>query len=230
MNDYSHCFTHYNSYLLPTSQTSYTSFSTQKKKHMTLFYPLLPSQSLYIFFLSVVAVVALSFLRKFEIDMSEGNMFAADCIVLCCCCQCLILQILIVLILKLPNKLVKKTKEYAKKFKARRRKTKTTRIMNTSVKSSVEIINKEDVYSLGNSFDSISISLDSLQFGSMDEIVKVLEELSGRGEFAFGSFWNGGDLSASQRLRSCPAEIDYGDVGIRLIELFGSASFSLPKN
>jgi len=51
----------------------------------------------------------------------DMNMLAADCVVICCCCQCLILQIVIFVLFKLPYKLVRKTREYARK-KLRQRK------------------------------------------------------------------------------------------------------------
>ncbi|PIN25929.1 hypothetical protein CDL12_01343 [Handroanthus impetiginosus] len=147
--------------------------------------------------------------------MEDRNMLAADCIVISCCCQCMILQILIFILLKLPHKLLKKTKEYAKKFKARKRGTKIVQIELTRY-------NEDSFRSLGNSF-RIEINdflLDeSLHFGCcMDEIESVLEEFSDRGEFAFGSFW-GGEVSLSRRFNSCIQEdrFDYDNRGCRMI-------------
>ncbi|KAI3467164.1 hypothetical protein Pfo_023827 [Paulownia fortunei] len=155
--------------------------------------------------------------------MDDRSMLAADCIVICCCCQCMILQILIFILLKLPHKLLKKTKEYAKKFRARKKGTKIVQIEMTRYED-------DSFRSLGNSF-RIDIKdfclVESLQFGCcMDEIESVLEDFSSRGEFAFGSFW-GGEASSSRSFRSClkeEEELDYDDVRYRLMELFGAAN------
>lgn len=65
---------------------------------------------------------------------------------------------------------------------------------------------------------------DNHGFGCcMDEVEKVLEEFSLRGEFAFGSFWNG-EIPARFPPSSCMAnkEIDYDVVHCHLIQIFGS--------
>ncbi|GFQ01733.1 hypothetical protein PHJA_002317200 [Phtheirospermum japonicum] len=61
----------------------------------------------------------------------------------------------------------------------------------------------------------------------MDEIERVLGDFSGRGEFAFGSFW-GAEVSSSRSFRSCCKEdvIDYDDVRYRLMDLFGDVKFA----
>lgn len=147
--------------------------------------------------------------------MEDGEMLAADCIVICCCCQCLLLQIFVFILLKLPQKLLRKTKAYAKKFKARwRASTKVMRIEMTRYE-------QDSFRSLGNSF-RIDIHdfflVESLQLSSMNEVESVLEELSSRGEFAFGSFWGVAEA------QSCPEEIDYDSIGFHLMELFGSSA------
>ncbi|KAG8639055.1 hypothetical protein MANES_14G095101v8 [Manihot esculenta] len=47
--------------------------------------------------------------------MEDCNILAADCVVISCCCQCLILKIIIFILLKLPYKIIRKTREYTKK-------------------------------------------------------------------------------------------------------------------
>lgn len=147
--------------------------------------------------------------------MEDGNVLAADCIVLCCCCQCMILQILIFILLKLPHKLLRKTKQYAKRFRARKRGTKTKQIEMPKT--------AEDIFSSVGMDDFCLV--ESFPFGAcMSEIESVLDDFSRRGEF--GSFW-GAEVSSSTSFRSCfkDDQLDYGVVGYRLMELFGDADY-----
>ncbi|XP_022881899.1 uncharacterized protein LOC111398954 [Olea europaea var. sylvestris] len=145
--------------------------------------------------------------------MEDPNMLAADCIVITCCCQCMILQILVFVLLKLPCKLVKKTKEYTKRFRNQKRREKIVQI-------EIRRYGEDSFRSHGNSF---RIQTDkSLGFNCcMDEIDHVLEDFSNRGEFAFGSFW-GGEISR-RFSTSClnEEELDYEVVQCHLIEIFG---------
>ncbi|KAL2519175.1 hypothetical protein Adt_15422 [Abeliophyllum distichum] len=147
--------------------------------------------------------------------MEDPNMLAADCIVITCCCQCMILQILVFVLLKLPYKLVRKTKEYAKRFRNRKRREKIMQI-------EMSRYGEDSFRSHGNSF---RFQIETLGFNCcMDEIEKVLEDISNRGEFAFGSFW-GGEIS--RRLSSSclyEEELDYDVVQCHLIEIFGSVN------
>ncbi|KAK4430154.1 hypothetical protein Salat_1316100 [Sesamum alatum] len=156
--------------------------------------------------------------------MEDRNMLAADCIVICCCCECMILQILILILLKLPHKLVRKTKEYVKKLRARKRRTTVMQIELTRY-------DEDSFGSLSNSFRfdiQDSCLVESLEFGCcMNEIESVLEDFSSRGEFAFGSFW-GGEVSSARSLCSClkEEELDYDNLGYPLMELLGDANLS----
>ncbi|KAL1551208.1 hypothetical protein AAHA92_19078 [Salvia divinorum] len=148
--------------------------------------------------------------------MEDRNILAADCIVLCCCCQCMMLQILIFILLKLPHKLMRKTKKYAKKLRVRKRGTKIMQIEMPR--------NGEDSFRSHGG----SLRIESIRFGCcMAEIEHVLDDLSSRGEFAFGSFW-GGEVASDTSFPSCfnNDQIDYEVVGCRLMELFGTANFS----
>ncbi|KAL3631296.1 hypothetical protein CASFOL_024280 [Castilleja foliolosa] len=154
--------------------------------------------------------------------MDDTNMLAADCIVISCCCQCMILKVLIFVILKLPNKLFKKTMKYAKKFRtARDKKTdiETMRYDRDSFWDKSFRIDIDDFY--------LAESNDRFGRCCMDEIERVLGDYSGRGEFAFGSFW-GAEVSSSRSFQSCCKEdvIDYDDVRYRLMDLFGNVKFS----
>ncbi|XP_052186087.1 uncharacterized protein LOC127797322 [Diospyros lotus] len=118
--------------------------------------------------------------------MEDPNMLAADCIVISCCCQCLVLQIIIIL-LKLPSKLARKTSRYAKKKLCRRRRK-------------VTIEKKMDEY--GDEYqEEEGFDVNEWQGCGgcccMEEVEKVLEELSQKGRFAFGSFWCGEELESS---------------------------------
>ncbi|GMI99966.1 hypothetical protein HRI_003665900 [Hibiscus trionum] len=135
--------------------------------------------------------------------MEDCNTLVADCLVICCCSQCLILQIIVFVFLELPRKLIRKTKRYAKKKllighrRRGRRRTEEGKVMIEleMVKGGVF---GDDVRVVANSCNCMSMNLDLAQAGAaqygvryccMQEVEKVLEELSRKGEFAFGSFW-----------------------------------------
>lgn len=110
-------------------------------------------------------------------------MLGADCVVISCCCQCLLLQILVFLMLKLPWKLIRKTREYAKK-KLRQRK-------GNDDKMKIESGCYEDVLVRIDHEGEMAVR-DGEGFdcgGCMDEVEKMMEELYQKGEFGFGSFW-----------------------------------------
>ncbi|KAL2334202.1 hypothetical protein Fmac_015415 [Flemingia macrophylla] len=112
--------------------------------------------------------------------MEDWSLLGADCVVISCCCQCLILQILVFVLLKLPCKLVKKTRDYAKK-KLRRRKGNFHREMGSYNDVVVRVQER-----------SIRVQAEmALKEGHncMDEVEKVMKEFYEKGEFAFGSFW-----------------------------------------
>ncbi|EOY02198.1 hypothetical protein QUC31_013388 [Theobroma cacao] len=122
--------------------------------------------------------------------MEDCNMLVADCIVICCCSQCLILQMVIFVLLKLPCKLIRKTKGYAKKKLGRGRKgrTRTERVKGGFHDEAVEIHRSsirieilEGLACTGGEGHGFRCCIE--------EAEKVLEELSEKGEFAFGSFW-----------------------------------------
>ncbi|XP_076928201.1 uncharacterized protein LOC143592074 [Bidens hawaiensis] len=120
-------------------------------------------------------------------EQQDWNMIGADCIVLSCCCQCLLLQLLAFVLLKLPSKLVKKTKLYIKrKFGNKMRDG--GKMMRVKV---------EEVVGCQKPRDSMrarteSVGLDGFG-GCLEEAAEVLEGLSTKGEFGFGSFWKGDD-------------------------------------
>ncbi|XP_010320791.1 uncharacterized protein [Solanum lycopersicum] len=147
--------------------------------------------------------------------MEDKNIFAADCIVICCCCQCLILQIIILFLLNLPYKLLKKTKECIKKLRYRRRNRKTFR--------EIEINRHEDEILMDHG-GCLRVELESLC--CMEEVEKVLEEFSQKGEFAFGSFWGGDeeDVLKTDRITTCihKQTVDYDVFHTHLIQVFGS--------
>lgn len=130
----------------------------------------------------------------------------------------MILQILIFILLKVPRKMFKKTKEYAKRFRARKK----------GANVEMAMYGEDSFRSLGNSF-RIEVEDFCVGFEGMDEIEGVFDDFSSRGEFAFGSFWGGGNMSSSRSFHSCLKEdhdLDYDDVGWRLMELFGATNFS----
>ncbi|MCD7472611.1 hypothetical protein HAX54_013892 [Datura stramonium] len=147
--------------------------------------------------------------------MEDKNIFAADCIVICCCCQCLILQIIILFLLNLPYKLLKKTKECIKKLRYRRRNKKTMEM---------EINRHDEGEILKDHGGSLRVQLESLC--CMEEVEKVLEEFSQKGEFAFGSFWgvDEDEVLETERITTCihKQTVDYDVFQTHLIQVFGS--------
>ncbi|KAI3811893.1 hypothetical protein L1987_16589 [Smallanthus sonchifolius] len=123
-------------------------------------------------------------------DKQDWNMIGADCLVLSCCCQCLMLQLLAFVLLKLPSKLVKKTKHYVKrKFGKKMR--------NGGNMARVKVTRcAEEVVGCQKPRDSMRARASAESFrldGCLEEVEEVLEELSTKGEFGFGSFWRGDD-------------------------------------
>lgn len=62
----------------------------------------------------------------------------------------------------------------------------------------------------------------------MEEVEKVLEEFSQRGEFAFGSFWGGDEeeVLETERITTCihRQTVDYDVFHTHLIQVFGSST------
>ncbi|CAI9096338.1 OLC1v1032448C1 [Oldenlandia corymbosa var. corymbosa] len=169
--------------------------------------------------------------------MEDLNTIAADCLVISCCCQCLILQILIIILLKLPYKLFRKAISYTKKKLRNRRKrggkinlhTKRKRRLIHDNNSPFRTAHDQEIASSSNDDHD-----ECQQFEScMDEIEKVLEDFCLRGEFGFGRFLGGGDEEGSC-VGSFPTclgngvinhqELDYDVVSYHLIQMFGSCN------
>ncbi|KAE8661385.1 Proline-rich receptor protein kinase PERK10 isoform 1 [Hibiscus syriacus] len=132
--------------------------------------------------------------------MEDCNVLIADCVVICCCSQCLILQIIIFVFLKLPCKLIRKTKRYAKKLIGgwRPRKEGGKIVIEVEMgngglfKDEVQLVRKRCDCMMSKSVELREGGFGEGQYGigycCMQEVEKVLEELSRQGEFAFGSF------------------------------------------
>ncbi|KAL9663870.1 hypothetical protein QQ045_019263 [Rhodiola kirilowii] len=133
--------------------------------------------------------------------MEDPNALAVDCIVISCCCQCLILQLLIFLLLKLPWKIICKTRDFAK-----RRLRKTGRSLGNSVAQIVENHVLVKLYSLSSREGSSHGSFRRRRSGGacLEEVDKVLEELSQQGQFGFGSFWG---QSSPDQMQSSPCQV-----------------------
>ncbi|KAK1423176.1 hypothetical protein QVD17_18471 [Tagetes erecta] len=123
-------------------------------------------------------------------ERQDWNMIGADCLVISCCCQCLLLQLLVFMLLKLPIKLIKKTQHYVKR--------KLMNKMRDGGKMARMKVARcaEEVVGCHKPRDSMRVEARSTSFrldGCMEEVEEVLEELSIKGEFGFGSFWRGDD-------------------------------------
>ncbi|TKY58522.1 hypothetical protein E2542_SST15585 [Spatholobus suberectus] len=156
--------------------------------------------------------------------MEDWNMLGADCVVISCCCQCLMLQILIFVLLKLPWKFVKKTREYAKK-KLRQRKG-NDREMDREMCSYKDVLVRIHEQSIRIQAEMQLTDDEGHKCGGcMDEVEKVMEEFYQKGEFAFGSFWG-----RKGRPWGVPTIVnDHNDInfeGYQIIDLVGSLSYA----
>ncbi|GFZ21355.1 hypothetical protein Acr_29g0005170 [Actinidia rufa] len=148
--------------------------------------------------------------------MEDWNMLASDFIVISCCCPCLILHIFIFFLLKLPYKLVQKTKKYAnKKLGCMRR-------------GNAEIDKRRNRYREEHLFAIDGGSLRNDFHGCeccMEEVEKVLEELSRKGEFAFGSFWGGDELGSLPTSIVAKHGFDSDVVDYHFVEMASSVTY-----
>ncbi|XP_047323467.1 uncharacterized protein LOC124927151 [Impatiens glandulifera] len=122
-------------------------------------------------------------------DDVDCNMLSADCVVISCCCQCLILQLIIVVFLKLPYKLLQKTRRYAKRklFARRSKHNKPIIIVDQMIIAPTSLINVQPEIE----------EIHDHCFCCMDQVDRVIEEMSNKGMFGFGSFWNREELVRS---------------------------------
>lgn len=107
--------------------------------------------------------------------------FAADCVVLSCCCQCLVLQVTVFVFFKVPRKLVKKIKKFVKRKCGRTLQPRTDE----------DVVKEEHWYGNGVVFEESS----SRSTCTEEDIERMLQELSMRKEFGFGSSWRHEDSS-----------------------------------
>ncbi|XP_057961532.1 uncharacterized protein LOC131153324 [Malania oleifera] len=151
--------------------------------------------------------------------MEDWNLIAADCVVVSCCCQCLIIQILIFLLLRLPHKVIRKAKGYAKKLRQGKREKKTER-ENSRYRDEISGVHEQSLR-----FQVEGLLRDECNGCGccMEEVERVLEELSLKGEFGFGSFWGRKESESSP---TCIAKerFDHDFVQYHLIEMFGPIS------
>uniref|UniRef100_A0A7N0UL19 Uncharacterized protein n=1 Tax=Kalanchoe fedtschenkoi TaxID=63787 RepID=A0A7N0UL19_KALFE len=149
--------------------------------------------------------------------MEDLNLLAADCVVISCCCQCLVLQLLVFLLLKLPYKLFRKARDFAKR---------RVRAAGGNVgKSLARIVENRVMVRL----DSLSSREGSRRSRSrsrrgkacMEEVEKALEELTRQGEFGFGSFW--GQYESVRGSPQTPANSDCNIIcRFQIIQMIGS--------
>ncbi|KAH7516618.1 uncharacterized protein LOC107429568 [Ziziphus jujuba] len=155
--------------------------------------------------------------------MEDINMLGADCMVISCCGQCLILQILVLVFLQLPYKMVRKTKNYTKKKLHRHRGRKKQE--KTMSENNKEMDGLENEFVAGVIGGSMRRRIEGEEHCGccMEEVEKVLEELSLKGEFAFGSFWGRGESGLIFPTPLDKHEFDYDSfVQYNLIDMLGS--------
>lgn len=144
--------------------------------------------------------------------MEDCNALAADCIIVSCCCQCLILQVVVLILLKLPYRLIRKVKEIISRIRIKYSK-KRARGVDTLSFPCDDLVPPTPGFSIG-------ISDHENYECCMQEIEMVLEDLSKKGEFAFGSFWGrelgGGSSPSRQEL----------DINLVQLEVDGNAETS----
>ncbi|KAH7658706.1 hypothetical protein IHE45_17G107500, partial [Dioscorea alata] len=113
--------------------------------------------------------------------MEECNLLVADCVAVCSCCPCLILQFFVFLLLRLPQKLITKAKNYSlKKLRSRRR------INGVEVRPK----QKQKFEDQGcNDPPKTQLQISNADICSCSEADQVFEEMIQEGMFWFGSFW-----------------------------------------
>ncbi|KAM6548220.1 hypothetical protein CsatB_019896 [Cannabis sativa] len=168
--------------------------------------------------------------------MEDVNTLAGDCVVISCCCQCLVLQIIIFVLLKLPYKMIRKTRNFAKKKLQQRKRSEEKVLMNMVGRELMrKYKNNEVVGIIGESIkiQTIDHHQSMLSFegiynnhcwGCMNEVEKVMEELSNKGEFGFGSFWCKEEESDELIFPTCLEKKEF--VNYHLIEMVGSLNCS----
>ncbi|XP_021846564.2 uncharacterized protein [Spinacia oleracea] len=133
--------------------------------------------------------------------MEDCNTLISDCIIISCCCQCLLLQLVVFMFLQLPLRVARKTKEYAKRklWNTRKKKKKKKKKKNQQQDDEQKVEEYDNYNSDDKSGKSMSLRLLELEgmavnelhkWGTcMEEVDKVFEDLSFKGQFGFGSFW-----------------------------------------
>ncbi|KAI3516791.1 hypothetical protein L1887_15830 [Cichorium endivia] len=153
-------------------------------------------------------------------ERQDWHMIGADCFVLSCCCQFLILQMLVFLLLKLPCKVYRKTKEYVKRKFGIRRKV---------ARCAAAVIGRQQPPPPRRA------ALEGFRWeelhGCMEEVEKVLEDMCKKGEFGFGSFWREDDHDLDDNFRICfvNQQLGYQDDGgkYHYIDVFGPLTMQL---
>ncbi|XP_026410791.1 uncharacterized protein LOC113306017 [Papaver somniferum] len=135
--------------------------------------------------------------------MEDLNLLAADGIVICFCCPCLILQFIVFVLLRLPKKLVKKSKRLVRK-RLRKKKNKKKNEKKIMVIENDRFSDEKDRIPriASNSYNDCG--------WVMQEVEKALTEFSQQGEFAFGSFW--GRRDDSRRLQPDLERMEFAEV------------------
>ncbi|XP_048319002.2 uncharacterized protein LOC125418735 [Ziziphus jujuba] len=160
--------------------------------------------------------------------MEDLTMLGADCVVISCCCQCLILQILVLVFLQFPYKLIRKTKNYTMKKLHRHQGRKKQEKNISENNKKMDGFKSEFVGGvIGGSIRKRIEGEEHYCGCCMEEVEKVLEELSLKGEFAFGSFWGRGESGLIFPTPLDKHEFDYDNfVQCNLIEMLDSFNCS----
>ncbi|KAJ4710622.1 Parvalbumin [Melia azedarach] len=163
--------------------------------------------------------------------MEDWNTLAADCVVISCCCQCLILQIVIFVLLRVPYKLIQKTKAYAKKKLVRHTISKEGKIIKRVLKGQCQHKNFREFQGGSGDIQLEEFPMNAEDLGfecCMKEVEKVLEEFSEKGEFAFGSFWGRqrSRISRNSSTKLAQHEFDQSSVQFEVVEIVASLSYS----
>lgn len=126
--------------------------------------------------------------------MEDPKLLAADCVIISTCCPCLALQLLLLLLIRLPCKLAKHSKKLVlRRLRKRQRRSRRKREVAAEV-----IIVPEDPFDGGLQMgiaDAVvpgGRSCRGLRGCAIAEAQRVLEQLYGEGELGFGSFWRRG--------------------------------------
>ena len=128
---------------------------------------------------------------------AETGLVAMDCLVVCCCCPCLVLQVTVFLFVRLPKKVVVKTKRIILRRWHRRRPLAASASKGAAECAASARLKLEELLDLDDGFDQAAFGVgEGLADGWKERCFPVDDDdavweaiIEQEGLFWFGSFW-----------------------------------------